>query len=80
MTPHKLDFGHFYESQVAVFISSLFSAARLFKHQVFNVMFKNSDCENKGPAKSGLSVSEKWPKSSLGPFVIMDKNITSYLR
>src|SRR5262249_23425996 len=50
---------------MAVSVSSLFSAARLFKRQVFNVMFKNSGFENKGLAKPGLSVSEKWTKSSL---------------
>jgi hypothetical protein len=61
---HELDFGHFYKSQMAVSISSLFSAARLFKRRVFNMTLKNSGFENKGLAKPGLSISEKWPKSS----------------
>jgi hypothetical protein len=63
-TMGKLDFVHFYKSQMTVSVSSLFSAARLFKRRVFNVMFKNSGFENKGFAKTGLPVSEKWPKSS----------------
>jgi len=57
-------FIHFYKSQMAVSVISLFSAARLFKRRVFNVMFKNSGFKNKGHAKPGLSVSEKWTKSS----------------
>jgi hypothetical protein len=61
----KLDFVHFYKSQMAVPVSSLFSAMRLFKRRVFNVMFKNSGFENKGLAKPRLSVSGKWTKSSL---------------
>src|SRR6266545_4101648 len=36
----------------------------VFRRRVFNVMFKNSGFENKGLAKPGLSVFEKWPKSS----------------
>jgi len=33
---------------MAVSVSSLFSASRLFNRRVFNVMFKNSGIENKG--------------------------------
>jgi hypothetical protein len=51
-------FGHFYKSQVAVSVSSLFSAAGLFKRRVFNAMFKNPSFENKGLAKPGLYASE----------------------